>query len=105
MAGDILWERHSAVFRFLLDKTFFIGNHKLILLFCRAVMRIAQHRILQRCSQFITAWAKGNECDASADHAPNKGNVFLRLCLREIRDIMTLSQQRGCRHGEITASV
>ena len=27
-----------------------------------------------------------------------------RLCLREIRDIMTLSQQRGCRHGEITAS-
>ena len=28
----------------------------------------------------------------------------LRLCLREIRDIMTLSQQRGCRHGEITAS-
>ena len=28
----------------------------------------------------------------------------IRLCLREIRDIMTLSQQRGCRHGEITAS-
>lgn len=27
-----------------------------------------------------------------------------RLCLREIRDIMTLSQQRGCCHGEITAS-
>ena len=77
MAGDILWERHSAVFRFLLDKAFFIGNHKLILLFCRAVMRIAQHRILQRCSQSITAWLKGNECDASADHAPNKGNVFL----------------------------
>ena len=31
-------------------------------------------------------------------------SVFARLCLREIRDIMTLSQQRGCRHGEITAS-
>ena len=77
MAGDILWERHPAVFRFRLDKGFFIGNHKLILLLGRAVMRIAQHRILQRCSQFITARLKGNECDASADHAPNKGNGFL----------------------------
>lgn len=30
--------------------------------------------------------------------------LFLRLRLHEPSDIMALSQQRGCRHGEITAS-
>ena len=58
-----------------------------------------QKRILDQCVNTLVMLGKNKRPDASAFSKMAQKNA--RLCLREIRDI---SQQRGCRHGEITAS-
>ena len=48
------------------------------------VIRIAEHRVLQRCFQFITAGLKRQICNAPANHAANNGNSLLEKAREEL---------------------